>query len=119
MTWSSSFAELLFNVLTAHRDDHLRNHGFLGTPRGWRLSPAFDLNPIPSKPEHTLTLDGADHAPDLDSVRQTSPYYRVKPARAEEIVQEVREVVARWQKVAAEAGCDRDEIDLMAVAFGR
>jgi len=111
------FRRVVFNVVTAHRDDHLRNHGFLGTPRGWRLSPAFDLNPIPSKPEHALALDGADHAPDLDSVRQTSSYYRVKPARAEEIVQEVREVVAGWRKVAGEAECDREEIDLMAVAF--
>jgi serine/threonine-protein kinase HipA len=36
-------------VLIANTDDHLRNHGFLYQPgRGWRLSPAYDLNPTPA-----------------------------------------------------------------------
>jgi hypothetical protein len=36
---------VVFNVAIGNRDDHLRNHGFLPTPTGWRLAPAFDLNP--------------------------------------------------------------------------
>ena len=36
---------ILFNVLVSNTDDHLRNHGFLLTNKGWRLSPAYDLNP--------------------------------------------------------------------------
>jgi serine/threonine-protein kinase HipA len=31
------FRRLVFNIVTGHRDDHLRNHGFLRTPAGWRL----------------------------------------------------------------------------------
>ena len=39
---------LVFNVLISNTDDHLRNHGFLYSGRdGWRLSPAYDLNPVP------------------------------------------------------------------------
>ena len=39
---------IVFNVLISNTDDHLRNHGFLyQRGRGWRLSPAYDLNPVP------------------------------------------------------------------------
>ncbi len=39
---------IVFDILISNTDDHLRNHGFLyqGTD-GWRLSPAYDLNPVP------------------------------------------------------------------------
>jgi HipA-like C-terminal domain len=51
------FRRLVFNVLVANRDDHLRNHGFLRTVRGWRLAPAFDVNSSRGSPEHTLAID--------------------------------------------------------------
>ena len=39
---------IVFNVLVSNTDDHLRNHAFLyGGHEGWRLSPAYDLNPVP------------------------------------------------------------------------
>jgi len=39
---------IVFNILISNTDDHLRNHGFLyGGPAGWRLAPAYDLNPVP------------------------------------------------------------------------
>ena len=40
---------IVFSVLISNTDDHLRNHGFLYEGnRGWRLSPAYDLNPFQS-----------------------------------------------------------------------
>ena len=39
---------MVYNILISNTDDHLRNHGFLyGGPDGWRLAPAYDLNPVP------------------------------------------------------------------------
>ncbi len=111
------FRRVVFNVLTAHRDDHLRNHGFLGTPLGWRLSPAFDLNPMPNKREHTIALNEADTTADLDVVLQTARTYRLRSPRTEQIVDEVRRAVDPWRQVAAAAGARRDEIELMAGAF--
>jgi serine/threonine-protein kinase HipA len=111
------FRRVVFNVMTAHRDDHLRNHGFLAGPRGWRISPAFDVNPTPTNSEHALALDAGDHTPSLDLIRQTAVYYRVKPDMAETILREVQHAVEPWRNVAAEAGIDRDEIDVMADAF--
>jgi serine/threonine-protein kinase HipA len=38
---------IVFNILISNTDDHVRNHGFLYEASGLRLSPAYDLNPVP------------------------------------------------------------------------
>ena len=38
-----------FNSCIGNSDDHFRNHGFLLTPKGWTLSPAYDMNPVSYK----------------------------------------------------------------------
>ncbi len=35
----------VMHILVSNTDDHLRNHGFILTNQGWRLSPAYDMNP--------------------------------------------------------------------------
>lgn len=43
------YRRVVFNVLVSNVDDHLRNHGFLWLGKaGWSLSPAYDLNPVPT-----------------------------------------------------------------------
>jgi serine/threonine-protein kinase HipA len=111
------FRRIVFNVLTANRDDHLRNHGFLRGARGWRLAPAFDVNPQPSKLEHSLALDASIHIPDLDLVRGTAPLYRLAPAAVDALVEEITRAVAGWREEAAAAGIGREEIDRLAPAF--
>ena len=50
---------IVFNILISNTDDHLRNHGFLWTgPAGWRLSPAYDLNPVPIDIKPRILIDG-------------------------------------------------------------
>ena len=51
---------IVFSILISNTDDHLRNHGFLWTgSAGWRLSPAYDLNPVPTDIKPTSAYD--DH----------------------------------------------------------
>jgi len=57
------FRRAVFNVLVGNRDDHLRNHGFIRVPSGWRLAPAYDMNPNPFRADHVLTLDGTTRPP--------------------------------------------------------
>lgn len=104
------FRRVVFNVLVGNRDDHLRNHGFLRDPRGWRLAPAFDVNPNPGKAEHALTLDGATAAPDLAAVRKTAPLYRLADGEAKAIIEETSTAVGDWRTVAARQGLPRIEI---------
>jgi serine/threonine-protein kinase HipA len=111
------FRRVVFNVLIADRDDHLRNHGFLREPGGWRLAPAFDVNPSPDKLEHSLALDAAQHAPDLEAVLETAPLYRLGREAAAEIVAEVEVAVAGWRDEAQSAGLAREEIESMATVL--
>jgi serine/threonine-protein kinase HipA len=111
------YRRVVFNVLTAGRDDHLRNHGFLRGERGWRLAPAFDLNPIPGKLEHALALDDLVRAPDLDVVRATAPYYRLGEAQAEALIDGVEGVVRGWRELARRDQLPAGEVDRIGAAF--
>ncbi|HZP96408.1 MAG TPA: type II toxin-antitoxin system HipA family toxin [Candidatus Limnocylindria bacterium] len=111
------FRRAVFNALAGNRDDHLRNHGFLHDGRGWRLAPAFDLNPIPDKLEHELSFDGAMDLPDLDAIRTTAGLYRLADRRAAQVIDEVRRAVATWRDLAREVGLPRNEIALMEAAY--
>lgn len=111
------FRRVTFNVLTGHRDDHLRNHGFLHTVGGWRLAPAYDLNPRPDARLHELALDEADKEPSLERVLATAAYYRLRASRARAIIDEVRGAVGNWRDRASTLGIVRADTDLMTAAF--
>ena len=59
---------MAFSQLVRNTDDHLRNHGFLLTSKGWRLSPMFDVNPNP---------DGGESALDRGDLLADAAYYRL------------------------------------------
>ena len=113
------FRRVVFNVAVAHRDDHLRNHGFIRTPHGWRLAPAFDLNPMPEIPEHALAIDDADHTGDIDLVMSTAAFYRLSEQRASDIADEVMTAVKAWETPARRVGLGPVEMDTLAEAVGR
>ena len=111
------FRRAVFNLLVGNRDDHLRNHGFFLTPSGWRLSPAFDINPNPATSDHALTWDGKSGAPDLQILVATAGYYRLEAAEARAIVDEVTNVVATWRDRAAVLDLSVVETRLMSSVF--
>ncbi|MGO9179420.1 MAG: type II toxin-antitoxin system HipA family toxin [Candidatus Limnocylindrales bacterium] len=112
------FRRLVFNIITGHRDDHLRNHGFLRFPAGWRLAPAFDLNPMPDMREHELAVGLETHAPVVDvALTETAPFCRLSPGEAHELVADVEAAVSAWRQVAVDTGLPDHEIDAMASVF--
>lgn len=111
------YRRVLFNVLVGNRDDHLRNHGFIREPSGWRLSPAYDMNPNPNRAEHSLTLDGVTGAPRLEAVVETAELYRLDEAEAKRIAGEVRSAVASWRREADRLGLSRIETKRMESVF--
>lgn len=98
------FRRVVFNVVTGNRDDHLRNHGFKMTGEGWRLAPAYDMNPSYKKGEHELAIDAKDHRPCLDTVLETAPFYQLERKHALKITGEVVSVVAKWQSFGKKLG---------------
>jgi serine/threonine-protein kinase HipA len=111
------YRRVVFNVAVGNRDDHLRNHGFILDETGWRLSPAFDLNPNIDKAEHVLMIDDRDHRPSLETVKNTAPLYELSSAEAEAIAQEVMATVSSWKETARRFGLAAADIAQMEAAF--
>lgn len=107
------FRRVLFNILVGNRDDHLRNHGFLRTGTGWRLAPAFDVNPNPDKDHHVLAIDESDPSTDSRLLLATADYYRLAGAALDSVVTQVRRAVERWEKSARRLGAPDAEIAVM------
>jgi serine/threonine-protein kinase HipA len=108
---------IVFSMCISHVDDHLRNHGFLLHDEGWRLAPAYDVNPIPFGDGHVLNIDMTSNAQDLDLAREVAPTFRVSGKRCEDIVAEVMTSVRRWRAEADRLGIPRAEQNQLANAF--
>ncbi len=112
------WSRIVFNLMVSNTDDHLRNHGFILVPgKGWRLSPAFDMNPVPHAQGLKLNISQADNALDLDLARAVAPYFRVSVRDAEGIIGRCLTVVRQWRTIAAHAGVRSRAQDAMAAAF--
>jgi serine/threonine-protein kinase HipA len=113
--------QVVFNILISNSDDHLRNHGFLYDPAGgWRLAPAYDLNPVPVDIKSrvlTTAIDETDGTASLDLAFEVATHFGVKPDRAKAIVREVGEAVKRWREAAKATGLSANEIQRMTSAF--
>ncbi|OGT60937.1 MAG: toxin HipA [Gammaproteobacteria bacterium RIFCSPHIGHO2_12_FULL_45_12] len=108
---------IVFFICVSNVDDHLRNHGFLLQPNGWRLSPAFDMNPVASGEGLKLNISESDNAQDLNLAKDVAEYFRIKPDRADEIINEVISAVKNWQKEANALGISTSEQERMSRAF--
>jgi len=112
---------LVFNILISNTDDHLRNHGFLYEgPDGWRLSPAYDLNPVPTdiKPRIlTTAINEDDNTASLALAMEVAGYFGLDADKACDIAAQVGRAVSKWRDEAARHGLTKPEIDRMASAF--
>lgn len=108
---------IVFNIAVSNTDDHLRNHGFLLAENGWRLSPAYDINPVtPSYGLH-LNITEGDNRLDFELALEVIDYFRLTKSRANQIMQEVRESVKQWSSVASQLSISRQEQERMKLAF--
>jgi len=112
---------LVFNILISNTDDHLRNHGFLyAGQEGWRLSPAYDLNPVPTdiKPRILSTaINEEDNTASLPLAMEVAGYFELDDKKARRIAKQVGTAVSKWRDEAARHGLAKNEIDRMASAF--
>ena len=112
---------IVFSIMISNTDDHLRNHGFLYDGQaGWRLSPAYDMNPVPTdiKPRILSTaINLDDGTASLDLALEVASYFELSAAKAREIAAEVSRATKKWRTEALTLGLTKAEIDRMASAF--
>lgn len=111
------FRRVIFNVSTGNRDDHLRNHGFVLSKNGWRLSKAFDINPSIDKAHHVLNINDSDNSADLEVVIETAPFYDLTGGEANDISSQIMSVVDQWRIEAKRLGISMADIQIMEPAF--
>ena len=108
---------ILFNVLVSNTDDHLRNHGFLLTNQGWRLSPAYDMNPNEMGNGLTLNISENSNEQDIAVVMSTASYYQIKVDTANKILQEMLQKIVSWRAIANKFRISNSEIEQTNRAF--
>ena len=112
---------IVFSIMISNTDDHLRNHGFLyAGPAGWRLSPAYDLNPVPTdiKPRIlTTAIDLSDGTASLKLALEVAAYFELGRDQARIIAAEVGRATATWRREAKKLGISAAEIERMASSF--
>lgn len=111
------FRRLVFNAVSGNRDDHLRNHGFLRTSAGWRLAPAFDMNPGRAQRQHAISLDGLRFEPDVPAAVATHRLYGLTADETLTIVREVVEAVSDWRTEAGGVGIPVREQDVVGESW--
>ncbi|RPI19061.1 MAG: type II toxin-antitoxin system HipA family toxin [Ignavibacteriae bacterium] len=110
---------IVFNILVSNTDDHLRNHGFILTPDGWILSPAYDVNPNEEGTGLHLNITENDNDLDIDLAMEVIDFFRIDEKRALNIITRIKGMVACWKKVADKYSIPKDEQKLKAKAFIR
>ena len=108
---------VVFYILVKNTDDHLRNHGFLLTPGGWRLSPAYDVNPVEYGTGLSLNISVNDNSLDLNLALSVASYFRLDEQKANSIIDQIKNSVSNWRSFANDIGISRQEQDRMKNAF--
>ena len=111
------FRRIVFSICVSNTDDHLRNHGFLLTAKGWVLSPAYDINPNPKGAGLQLNISADDNALDLNLATEVAPFFRLTENEATAIIQNTVHIISKWRQLATKYKLSKDEQDRMSPAF--
>ena len=102
----------------SNTDDHLRNHGFLLNPKkGWKLSPAYDINPIPDGYGLSLNIDEDSNSLSFDLCLEVHSYFRWKEEEAIKEIERIKEIRQSWEAKARQMKLNRNEIESVRPAF--
>lgn len=110
------YRRVAFNIAIGNSDDHFRNHGFLLTPRGWTLSPAYDMNPTLNEYQ-ALFINSTTNQADLGILLDSSEEYMIGKEEAKRIINEVKAGVKQWKSISIRLGIAKREIDVLEQVF--
>lgn len=104
---------IVFTILVSNTDDHLQNHGFLyvGNDR-WRLSPAFDINPSPSRQRvlETGIVEGGSFDASIDIAIDACEFFELKRPQASRHAREIAQTLAtNWKQALLDEGMSASE----------
>ncbi|MCB0850807.1 MAG: HipA domain-containing protein [Bacteroidetes bacterium] len=110
---------IVFSVAISNTDDHLRNHGFLLSKNGWKLSPAYDINPVEKGTGLSLNISENDNSLDFDLCIEVIDYFRWKEKEALDFINQTKKIVSEWKIRANRMNISHKEQVMMETAFER
>jgi|HubBroStandDraft_2_1064218.scaffolds.fasta_scaffold00628_7 serine/threonine-protein kinase HipA len=114
------FRRMVFNIVARNQDDHVKNIAFLMDRQGtWSLAPAYDVIWAwkPGNPwldAHQMSINGKRDGFNVADLRAVAAVAGLKRGRAEAILAEVTDVVARWREIADEVGVEEQTAEQIA-----
>lgn len=114
------FRRVALTLLVNNVDDHMCNHGFLRERNGWRLAPAFDINPFYKLGTLESTPVSPDDDPrdrDIRLLLNNHDAFRLTASAASDIIHTVEEATADWRYVAVGFGVTPEALGTMSDAF--
>lgn len=108
---------IVFSICVKNTDDHLRNHGFLLTAKGWILSPAYDINANEYGTGLSLNISESDNALEIDLAIEVAGYFRLNTTAAKKIIKQVNNSVVGWKKIATKYKISKPAQERMSAAF--
>ncbi|GEP39619.1 phosphatidylinositol kinase [Nocardioides psychrotolerans] len=112
---------IAFSLIINNVDDHLRNHGFLRATAGWRLSPAFDINPHPDpRASRATTIGYADTAETaVAALFASAADFGLDDTEARAVWAATLAGTASWREVATANGISTGQCDRFAAVMDR
>lgn len=112
---------IIFTILVSNTDDHLKNHGFIYVGKGqWRLSPAFDINPAPTRQRilQTGILEGEPFDASLARALDAAWFFDIEQEDAKRMASQMATVVNdAWRECLLAEGASAGEVNSFATAY--
>lgn len=112
------YRRVAFYIIVGNSDDHFCNHGFLLTRKGWELSPAYDINPTLSGSQ-SLLINRNTSESNIDILLESAGDYMLSSAKAQGIINNVRDAMKSWRNEARKQGLPQRDIDMFAPRFDK
>jgi len=115
------FRRMVFNAMVTNNDDHPRNHAMLRTSGGWRLSPAYDIVPVP-----LIFLERRDLALEAGRYGRVASVYNLLSGcvafdlsreKAQQVIDKMVAAVKAWPELFARHKMEGRSIDYIAGAI--
>jgi serine/threonine-protein kinase HipA len=116
------FGRMCFNAVVSNLDDHPRNHAILAKNRGWRLSPAYDLNPTPviAQDSRHLAMSCGTYGrlANRENLLTAHERFLLTREEAENIVDNIVQIIKNeWANYLRRAGASEKDCSTIASAF--
>jgi serine/threonine-protein kinase HipA len=115
------FRRMVFNAMVTNNDDHPRNHAMLRTPGGWRLSPAYDIVPVPlvSLERRDLALEAGRYGrvASVYNLLSDCASFGLNLEEAQRVLDKMVEVVKAWRELFARHKVEARSIEYISGAI--